>query len=268
MKVIGSTIAYTHLDLEGALEGLASVGFREVDLLAMSGWAHFEAADLVVRAEEEALRIGALLERTGLTAMALNAKQTGQMNSPEPSEQTENLREQSALVDFAEALGIPRITLQPGPSGAAGSHQESLALSIEAFRKVVEYAGTREVTIAFEPHANSVAETYEAMRAFLREVPGLQVTYDPSHFVKMGWEVRESEFLFERTGNVHLRDAVLGELQAPPGKGGVDFGWVVGKLKEYGYEGTASIEYFPDDGRDVIPDTLRLRELLEGLLAD
>lgn len=268
MRVIGSTIAYTHLGLEAALEGLASVGFKEVDLLAMSGWAHFELADLVGRAEEEATQMGTLLERNGLVAMALNAKQTGQMNSPDPSEQAENLREQSALVDFARALSIPRITLQPGSSGSAGSPQESLDLSIEAFRKVVQYVDGDDVTIAFEPHANSVAETYDAMRAFLREVPGLQVTYDPSHFVKMGWELRESEFLFERTGNVHLRDAVLGELQAPPGKGAVDFRWVIEKLKEYGYEGTASIEYFPDNGRDVIPDTLRLKELLEGLLAD
>jgi len=268
MKVIGSTIAFTHRSLGDALRGIAELGFDEVDVLAMTGWAHFDPAELLDNADGKRAEIDAVTEECGLKVIAFNAKQTFQMNTPDPGEQAQNLREQLALVELARSLGVPRMTLQPGAKESGRGLQESLDLSINAFGRLLAEVGGDDPVIAYEPHADSVAETYDAMRSLLDEVPGLTVTYDPSHFVKMDWDVKDSEFLFARTGNVHLRDAVPGNLQAPLGEGQVDFEWVMDGLKRSPYDGTMSIEYIYSPDRDIIPDTLKLRDLLEGMIGE
>ncbi len=266
MKIAGSTIAFTGKPLGEALAGLAGMGFDQVDLLTFHGWAHINPADLVGCAGSRADEVRRMLDEHGLQAAALNAKPTFHMNTPVRSEQERNLEELKALGEFARRVGAGRVTLQPGPGDAGGSMEAALGLSIEAFARTVEAIAGEDLVISFEPHANSVAESYPAMRRYLEAVPGLTVCYDPSHFIGMGWEVEASTFLLPRVGNVHLRNAVKGQIMMPMGEGTLDLEWVLCQLAKSGYEGSLSIEYFANDRFDWLAETVALKERLERLL--
>lgn len=93
-------------------------------------------------------------------------------------------------------------------------------------------------------------------------MPNLGIVYDPTHFVMQGLEIRETDWLIKRAQHVHLRDAAPGAIQTPFGEGAVDFGWVLGTLREHGYSGHISIEYLETKDFDALDSALRLHEVI------
>ena len=266
MKILGSTISFTHLPLDQALSELAAIGFSQVDILCAHNWAHLNLIDIVGIEEEKASEIQSMLDGLNMNVLAMNGAVSHKINTKGEAEQGQVIEEAKALGKLARHLDVSRLTFQPGSKEAGDSLEESLQLCVQIFSRVVDAIGGDDLAVSFEPHCNSIVETYEAMKVMLDEVSGLTVTYDPSHFIMMGWDLRESEFLFERTSNVHLRDAVNGNLQVPMGEGEVDFKWVIDGLKANGYDDSISLEYIHSEEQDVTKDKLKLRELLEELL--
>jgi sugar phosphate isomerase/epimerase len=269
MTVACSTICSTATGLDEALEGIAAMGFREVDLMAFANWAHLVPAEMIDDPTKTAESVAELLDGHGLLAVAMNVGQSYPTNTAERTQRAQNLKELRAVAAFARHLSIPVLALQPGRKEAGGSFEKSFDLAVTAFQEISDAVVGSDLAVTFEPHSGSVAETYESMKALLEAVPALGVAYDPSHFVAMDLEVTQSAFLLPRTAHVHLRNAVKGNFQAPMDRGVLDFAWVVKQLRAHDYDGAIAIEYL--DQREDMPavgaDIVRLRELLLSLTA-
>ena len=71
--------------------------------------------------------------------------------------------------------------------------------------------------------------------------------------------------MLEYTTHVHLRNAVVGNFQAPMDEGILDFDWVLNALKTRGYNGHISIEYIDgSEGYDLKEQIVILKKLIEA----
>ena len=94
-----------------------------------------------------------------------------------------------------------------------------------------------------EPWAGSVVNSGEACRAMIAEVPGLRLLIDTGHVADWGGDPVD---LLADADHVQLRQGRPGATQvhADDASGVVDFGAVVGRLRELDYRGRLSVEYF------------------------
>jgi sugar phosphate isomerase/epimerase len=100
-----------------------------------------------------------------------------------------------------------------------------------------------------EPWAGSVVGSTDRVLAMLEEVPGLQLLVDTGHVSDWGGDALD---LLPYARHVQLRQGMPGstQLHVDDPRGVVDFGAVVARLQNLGYEGLCSVEYFdiPEQG--------------------
>ena len=104
------------------------------------------------------------------------------------------------------------------------------------------------------------------MQAFLAEAPGVRLLLDTGHVATWGEDPIE---LASYAAHVQLRQARAGVPQTLDGD--VDFARLLGRLREVGYRGALSVEYFdlPELGwplDDPLGHALALAERIRPLL--
>ena len=107
-----------------------------------------------------------------------------------------------------------------------------------AVRRLRESGCTR-----VEVGPRSVAGSVEMARALVDAVPGLRLCVDTGHVTTWGEDPVD---LLDLAGHVQLRQAAPGlpQLHVDDPRGVVDFGAVLRRLDELGYDGLVSVEYF------------------------
>ena len=228
-RLAASSLTFSHLPLEPALEALRGLGCTAVELAVHEGWAHVNPSALagdpqLVESTAEAVR------RAGLRAVALNA-------GLRTADAETARRQAAALADLAHRLGARILTLPAGRDlGAATGWLAPLLATVQA----------RGVTLAVETHIGALTESPEAAVALCRALPGLRLTLDPSHYWAGPAQGRGWEAVLPLVVHLHLRDAGRGgwpEIQMAPGTGEVDFAAVLADLRRSGYEGALAVEY-------------------------
>lgn len=230
MRLAGSTLTFSRLTLKDALGGLVQLGFSEVELAALEGWAHLSPARLAVDADMAA-EVASTLEQAQVRAVAINAG----LGTHEPQAQGERL---AALARLAARLGATVITIPAGAAWNSGE-RDRLAALVAAVRPFGR-------TLAVECHMGAFTEDPAVAVAACRAVPGLRLTLDASHYWAGPAQGRGWEAVVPFVAHVHLRDAGTGgwkEIQVAPGRGRVDFAAVLACLRSVGYTGAFAEEY-------------------------
>ena len=263
MKIACSTTGYTQKPLSEALQRIASLGFKYVDLLMMENWAHINPSEIAKSPQKYAQKVGELLDKYELTAIGINGNVSHSLTSQVSEEIESNRNEARGLIQFAQMLSIPVVVLQPGRPSEEIKLDSAMNASVDALRSIVQDAQEHGVTLSIETHVDSLAEKYEDALHFVDAVSGLKLAYDPSHFVMADFDLAKSESLIPYSAHVHLRNAVLGNFQAPMSEGILDFDWVLNALDRNSYSGAIAIEYIDGRNTNVEPEIIALKELLE-----
>ena len=260
MAIACSTSVFAGSSLEEALRGIAGLGFRQFDLLAIDGWIHVHTSELAERPDEVYARLDALLAETGLQPLAANTGVGPQLHHRDSATNERRAREIAALVRFLQRYGISIAAIQPRQGDPDRPWEAVLADCVTTLREQFAAGDAAGIDFLLELHVRSPFETLEQARRLVEAMPEVRFVYDPTHYACQGIDLRETEWLMERTGHIHLRDAAPGQLQAPFGAGAVDFDWVLGTLSDRGYAGHFSLEYFPSTDFDVADSVHRLRD--------
>lgn len=145
----------------------------------------------------------------------------------------------------------------------------------QTFPPIVEFAESRGIAIALEgypgspPYLPTLGSTPEMLRAMFTVCPSpaFGLNYDPSHLVRLGIDYERALAEFgDRVKHVHAKDTVFdqealylyGRLSPTfthprifgeewwryciPGEGETDWGRVIKRLEDHGYDGILSIE--------------------------
>jgi len=261
-----SGVAQSH-PLPTALDTVRGLGIDCVDLLAIENWSHLDPSSLVGRAHEEANRISALAADRDLKLVALNT------NVPRPlvnlSQETRNYNKEvmEACLDFAHTCGIKIATMDPGRSAEGLSEEESFKFAKTELLQFVRLAYERDVTITIETHMGSLAEDPQNALRFVEEIPGLKITYDPSHYIPAGIPLDETLCLLPHAAHAHIHNAGKDSYQERMDRQMIDTAWFKRVLRDHSYTGYVSIEYLERiavrDGYDPVEQSRRLKVLLE-----
>ena len=265
MRVVASGSVLTGGTLEEALGLVAELGYRELDLLLITGWAHVGLDDLADDYDGVSRRIKNALSASGLEASSFNTKYSVKLEDENGAAQRR--RELDALLRLMGDLGVKRASLQPTLTGDAGYLEKAFLPTIAEAWKQQDYAAKSGFLLSLEPHVMSCVCTNAALKEARRIYPGLCFVADPSHLIHSGEPMDSLDYLFEQATMVHFRDARKGDLFVPYGKGLLDAGAAVGALKRAGYDGPISLEYLTDKRDEFIyADMERFGAAVESLL--
>lgn len=261
LQVACSTLCFTQLPLDEALQRIAHLGFRYVDL-GVQSWAHVSAPELVQSGET----IGDALQR-GLkhAGVALSAMNVGLDRNAGVSlkDQTE------AASALAASHELPAICVNAPANGTP------LGTAIVALRQLAASADRYGVTLCLETHIGCLTEIPAAAVRLAESVPNLGLALDPSHFYAGPWQGRDFSATYPHTRIVHLRDAgnAPDKILMPPGEGSVDFAALLRGLTQLGYTGPLSVEYIdtrvaPDAYDDHEAQLIEMTSLAQRILKE
>jgi sugar phosphate isomerase/epimerase len=246
-----STISFRRWPLPGALAEIKAQGFGETDLGSLPGVCDHVPIPL------PADRVEALAEQimdSGVTVRLINAD-VADMDDPD-LDATEMQRRLRTLVELAQAVDTSTIMLPCGRQGTEPRTELSrdiaaVARSLTAAADFVNAAGLNLLVEA--PHSRRLCATVERSEMLydaLGDTP-VGAVLDFSHVVASGDVEVDAVRRFDgRIGHVHLRDAVLGDINLSIGRGKVDFPAAIDALSSSGYQGHYSLELETHDIED------------------
>ena len=246
-----STISFRRWPLPEALAEINGQGFGETDLGSLPGVCDHVPIPL------PADRVEGLAEQivdSGVAVRLINAD-VADMDDPDldASEMQRRLR---TLVELAQAVGTSTIMLPCGRQGTEPRTELSrdiatVARNLTAAADLVNGAGLSLLVEA--PHSRRLCATVERSEMLyeaLGESP-VGAVLDFSHVVASGDDEIDAVRRFDgRIGHVHLRDAVLGDINLSIGRGKVNFPAAIDALISSRYRGHYSLELETHDIED------------------
>lgn len=215
------------------------------------------------------------LDRFGLALGSVDATALRDVLSPDPATREAGVAAAKQGIREAAALGAKTLFACLVPPDVTRTRAQNFEIWEEVFPGIVACAEENGMAIAMEPWPGP-APTYptlgctpEMWRAMFERVPSpaLGICFDPSHLVRLGIDYLRALHEFgDRVRHVHAKDTeilpegmyafgILGETfgrsyaygegswrYTVPGQGVVDWGKVITRLEQIGYEGILSIE--------------------------
>ncbi|MGW0183569.1 sugar phosphate isomerase/epimerase family protein [Nocardia sp. NPDC003345] len=229
-----STISFRHLPLDAALRAIDGLGFTEIDLGALPGVCDHVPFALDTAAIEQ---VAKQVTASGLRVRSVNGD-IGDLNRPaDESTQAhlERLLELTAAVG-AQALVLPCGALAHDPIRTLDEDLDLVATHLPWTSEAARAAGLALWTESLHVH-RLCHDLPRATRLTARLAPDVGIVMDFSHIVAAGADPVAFVRLFgHRIEQVHLRDAVVGDINRSIGSGAVDFGAGFAALADYGYD--------------------------------
>ena len=193
-------------------------------------------------------------------------------NHPDASERERSNALFDDMLELADRIGAPGMTILPGIDWPGETHGASLRRSAGELLARTTRARERGLRLSIEPHLGSVAQTPQSADELCTLAPGLELTLDYSHFVYQGFDHDQIAVLCPRARHVHVRGARGGRMQAPLRESTIDFEGMVEALDAAGYRGDLSLEYLWIDWEhlnecDTLSETILLRDRLRACLS-
>ncbi|MBI4551625.1 MAG: sugar phosphate isomerase/epimerase [Candidatus Latescibacteria bacterium] len=275
MRLTVSGHSFEWLPLEGTLAVAKAMGFTGVDIAGFHARARCSLEPDAVGAEPEkyAEHLNALLNQYELQAVDFFPQFGAQLterslNDPDPAVRQQNTQSFRGIVRFCELTRIPGFTISPGIPHPDRSLEQNLDTSGDELRRLTDMAGERGITVRFEPHMMSVADTPERALALIERAPHATVTLDYSHFLLQYIPVERCHALLPHTDHFHVRQARPGRLQTRTEEGTLDFVDIASRLKALNYQRCLSIEYvcipwYDCNQVDCLTETVFTKRVLE-----
>lgn len=256
-----STLCFTQLSLDAALQRIRQLGFRYVDL-GVQQWSHLSAAELASAGDGIVTSLRHDLAQADLTLSAMNAALDRSAGV--------SLEEQVAAACVLAASHDVRAICINAPA-----NETPLGTAIVELRQLAAIAGRYGVVLCIETHINCLTEIPAAAVRLVESEPNLGLALDPSHFYAGPWQGRDFSITFPHSRIVHLRDAGNSpdKILVPPGEGIVDFAGILRGLLQSGYAGPLSVEYIdtrvsPDRYIDHVTQVKEMASLARSTLAE
>jgi sugar phosphate isomerase/epimerase len=190
-------------------------------------------------------------------------------NHPEPARRRKARDWFLRCLEYAQAAGAKHITTLPG----VYFEEEDAASSWQRCCQELSWrvAQAREAHLVFgvEAHVGSLVPEPRAALRLIREVPGLTLTLDYTHFIRAGLPDRACEPLVAHASHFHARGARKDRLQAALPQNTIDYRRVLRAMRRAGYSGYVGVEYVWIDWEhcnevDNLSETILMRDSLRA----
>jgi sugar phosphate isomerase/epimerase len=252
-----STNAFKKNILEEAIDAIAAIGYRGVEIMADVPHAYppdmSPARRAAVKRQIESLG----LKVSNVNAFTLFAE--GDTYHPTWIEDNEMLRVKRIThtiecVQMASDFGASTISLQPGGPTISNPlcHEAIGETFADGLARVLPAARQRNITLAIEPEPGlfiqTAAEYVQFKNRWFKDEPLIRMNCDIGHLFCVGEDpatvIRDMP---EHIAHVHLED--IGDNRVhqhlTPGRGAIDFRSIFAALNDIGYKGWVTVELYP-----------------------
>jgi sugar phosphate isomerase/epimerase len=236
------------MPLDKAMERLAELEFTAVELDVHEHGGHLQPAQ-VAADPDGAIAACSDLQRLRPVAVSFSAA-----DSPDYYDLF------NATCRLAKSLGVVTMVVDASELGTPFNGE------IERLRKLVRIASGLGSVVAVRTMAGRMTQDAETTASLCRNVPGLGVTLDPSHFIFGGKKPASWEAIIKYVAHVHLRDTKPDAFQVRIGQGNVEYGKLVSQLERVGYKRALCAHMPPLENVDQVGELRKMRLLLESLL--
>ncbi|HYG76179.1 MAG TPA: sugar phosphate isomerase/epimerase [Planctomycetota bacterium] len=167
---------------------------------------------------------------------------------PDATKRASELKDVNEMIDLCKAWHTPVFMIGAGELQKGRNEQEALRESIEALKRIVNYAGERGITVAvYNCHCWNYCVTPRHWGALLSAIPQIRFKYDCSHSYYDGRDyLSEIRDFGQYFAHFHVKGCVKAEgrrLDDPPaGLDQIDWRSVMALLYKCEYKGVLSLE--------------------------
>ena len=236
--------------LTDALELIAASGYDGVALTLDHH--HFDpfAPDFAHRAEElktklNCLQLGLVIETGARFLLDPKQKHEPTLLSPSADGRARRIEFLKRAVDLAEIAEAEAVSFWAGVKKEEVSNEEAQEFLREGLREICDYAGEKNVCVAFEPEPGMLVETVADYRILSREFPNLTLALDTGHCLASEECEPESAVreMRESLGTVAVEDMRRGiHEHLFFGEGEMNIAGILVALKEIHYEKLVCVE--------------------------
>lgn len=228
------------LSTRQAAHVIRALGFERMDLGNAPDLDPLDAANHV---RETVAYLNSIRAETGLTFVDVFPQLPQPPNHPDAAERQLSRVGLAAWFRIAADAGLAGITLTPGHYWPGHTADDDFARAAEELCWAVEQGQRHGLVTRIEPHVSSVTWTPQLAVRMVREVPGLSLTLDHSHFVFHDIPYEQIATMHPHGTHWHARQARPGDICCACERGTIDFGRIVGDLACQGYAGTICLEF-------------------------
>jgi len=254
MKYAYSSNAYRRWTIGEAIERIARIGYRGMELMADAphAWpmtiSDAAANDIRQRLDAHALSL------SNINAFMMSVIQDFWHPSwIEPDADFRRLRVQHtmAALRLARKLGAKCITTEPGgPRNEAMSREKALDLFVDGLQEALRGAEDEGILLLVEPEPGLLIENaaqFEELAGRMNS-PMFGLNFDVGHFFCVGAPLPETIARLARwTRHYHFEDIAATRVHEHliPGHGAIDFTAVGKAIRATGYSGWITVELYP-----------------------
>ena len=272
-KIACADFTFPLLSHDEALDLIAMLGIKGVDIGIFAGRSHLQPKDIFPNTGASARRLSKKLKDRGLKFADIFLIPSQDVFKQAPNAPDASVRRRfrdlfKRTLDFIVRCDAPHMTSLPGQHFESEPRSDSLKRSSETLAWCVEQANDAKVVFSVEAHMWSVAPTPKLASKLVEMTPGLTLTLDYGHYTTQGMPDSQIEPLVKHAGHFHARAACKGFLQTTLKNNTIDYRRVVRAMKRENYPGYIGLEYVRMDN-EIVPDVDNLSEtvMLRDLIA-
>ncbi len=274
MKLACADFTFPLLPHDHVLDLIAMLEFDGVDIGLFEGRSHLWPSKEFAATEKKGKQLGRELRDRGLQCADVFLQMAPDfvpyaINHPEATRRKKARDWFARTLEYATAAGSKHVTTLPGVLFPNESRAESWNRCREELAWRVERSKQSDVIFGVEAHIGSIAPNPKDAQRLVRDVPGLTLTLDYTHFTRRGMPDSAVESLVRYASHFHARGARRGRLQASFKQNVIDYGRVLKQMKRTGYRGYIGVEYVWTDWQhcnevDNLSETILFRDFLRG----
>jgi sugar phosphate isomerase/epimerase len=247
-----STNAFKKFTLVEAIENIARIGFKGVEILGDRPHLYppdFDQGQLDLLNNVLLKNDMKLTNLNSFTLFAVGDTYLPSWIEPDKDRREIRIRHTLDSLKVAKQIGCPNISIPPGGPLDGLARSEAMHVFYEGLDRVVSLAEELEVMILVEPEPDLMIETTAQFKEFIKGVQSKAVglNFDIGHFFCVGENPRRAfEELFQWVGHVHIEDIDPNREHNHliAGRGGIEFREIFAAMVQLGYQGDISLELY------------------------
>jgi sugar phosphate isomerase/epimerase len=258
------------------LQLIAMLEFEGVDIGLFENRSHLWPSREFAQLNLAAQRLKSQLDSRGLAAADIFLQMDPDfapyaINHPEAARRQKAREWFMRTLEYAGQVGAHHVTTLPGVEFDAAAPADAWQRAVDELHWRVEQAQRFGIVFGVEPHVGSIVPDPRLTMKLVDQVPGLTLTLDYTHFIRLGMADMEVEPLVALASHFHVRGARPGRLQTTFKDNTIDYARVVNLMRATGYTGWLGIEYIWLDWEgcnecDNISETILFRDHLRAQL--
>ncbi len=275
-KLACADFTFPLLTHDQALKLIAMLGFDGVDIGLFEERSHLWPSWEFKDASQSARRLKGQLDDLGLKAADIFLQMDNDF-TPYAVNHPDAVRRQKArdwfkkTLDYAATCGCHHITTLPGVHFAEEEYEVSFERAIKELQWRTDQARRYEIVFGVEAHVGSLVSNPTSAERLVRQVQGLTLTLDYTHFTRLGVPDASIEPLIKYASHFHIRGARQDRLQESFARNTIDYERVFEGMNRTGYSGWIGIEYVWIDWEhcnecDNLSETILFRDFFQSLI--